>query len=251
MTGLRTGILAFLFATAASAASPSLPAQIEIVTEEVPPYSFTQNGKVTGVATEIVQAVLDRLNIHGHFTSLPWARAMRIARSQPNVLIYSIVRNDERETLFKWVGQLTSDKNYLFCLAGHDIKLNSLDEAKSYVTGTVIRDYHEDFLVKHGFGQGGNFESATGNDLNYSKLKAGRIDLWFTDAGIMAYVVRMAGDNPKTAVKAALEVEDPDGIVGNMAFGTKTDDAVVEAFRRALDSIKADGTFAKIVQKWS
>jgi len=32
---------------------------LNIVTEEYPPYNYTQNGKVTGVSTEVVEAVLE------------------------------------------------------------------------------------------------------------------------------------------------------------------------------------------------
>lgn len=245
-------VAVLLAAPLSRAASPGLPSEIEIVTEELPPYNFTDFGKVTGLSTQVVQAVLDRLGIVGHFRMLPWPRAMRRAESEPNVLIYSIVRNAERESRFKWAGEVAHGRNYLYCLADRDIELGSLEDAKLFVVGAVIRDFREDYLLQHGFSEGVNLDSATSNQLNYIKLKSGRIDLLISDKFAMAYVIRAAGDNPQAMVKPVLEIDDPSvNPAAEMAFGPKTPDNVVEAFRAALQSVKADGTYAGIEKKWS
>jgi polar amino acid transport system substrate-binding protein len=229
-----------------------LPSRIEIVTEELPPYQFTDFGKVTGVSTQIVRAVLDRLGIEGDFAVLPWPRAVRMAESQPNVLIYSIVRDAARESRFKWAGVVAEGRNYLYCLAGRDIRLTSLDDAKKLVVGTVIGDFREDYLLRQGFVEGLNLDSATSNRLNYAKLKSGRTDLWISDRFAMAYEVRAAGDDPMRTVKPVLEITDPTvNPTAEMAFGLKTEDGVVDAFREALEGLKADGTYAAIVKKWT
>lgn len=38
---------------------------LTIVTEEMPPFNYTENGNVTGMATEVVRAVLDRAALSG------------------------------------------------------------------------------------------------------------------------------------------------------------------------------------------
>lgn len=246
-------VLAFLIAaTSLHAATPGLPAEIEIVTEELPPYHFTQDGKVTGLSTEVVRAVLERLGIVGRFRVLPWPRAVRRAENEPNVLLYSIIRDTARESRFKWAGEVAQGHNYLFARADSDIHLGSLDDAKKFIVGAVISDFREEYLLAHGFVQDVNLDTATNNTLNYAKLKSGRIDLWMSDKFAMAYVVRAAGDDPQSAVKPVFEIDDPSVSPGaEMAFGLKTDDRIVEAFRKALESIKADGTYATIVKKWS
>jgi polar amino acid transport system substrate-binding protein len=35
-----------------------------------------------------------------------------------------------------------------------------------------------------------------------------------------------------------------------MAFGPKTDDLLVERFRKGLEAVKANGTFALLQKKW-
>ncbi len=58
---------------------------------------MTQNGRITGLATEVLQAVLKEGNIQ----SMPWARACELAQGPETVLIYSITRTPAREKLVK------------------------------------------------------------------------------------------------------------------------------------------------------
>ncbi len=46
-----------------------------------------------------------------------WARAYEIALHEKNVLIYSIKRTSERESLFKWVGVIVPIDFYFYALA--------------------------------------------------------------------------------------------------------------------------------------
>nr|BFE97768.1 hypothetical protein GCM10020185_83040 [Pseudomonas brassicacearum subsp. brassicacearum] len=89
------GVLMFLAASAGAAEAP-----LRIVTEELPPYNMTQNGRMTGMSTEVVQAVLKEVGMDAPIHSMPWARAYELALNESNVLIYSIVRTPAREPLF-------------------------------------------------------------------------------------------------------------------------------------------------------
>jgi len=37
---------------------------IQVVTEEFPPYNYKENGKITGISTEVVQAILKKADIN-------------------------------------------------------------------------------------------------------------------------------------------------------------------------------------------
>jgi polar amino acid transport system substrate-binding protein len=79
---------------------------LKVVTEDSS-YSFLADGKVVGPASEIVEKTLFQAGVTDYSMALyPWARAYDIARLEANVLIYPIIRSAERETLFKWVGEL-------------------------------------------------------------------------------------------------------------------------------------------------
>ena len=86
------GLATLLLAGGGYAAAP-----LTVVTEEFPPYSYAQGGKLTGYSVEVVRAALGGAGLDYSMTIYPWARAYQIGRAQPNVLIFSIVRTPERE----------------------------------------------------------------------------------------------------------------------------------------------------------
>ena len=223
---------------------------MRVLTEEYPPFNFTDNGKITGLATEVVQAVLKEINIEGQFQSVPWARAYDTAQASENVLIYSINRSKEREKLFKWVGQIHPTNFYLFALKDHHIHLTRLEDAKRLQTGTVNQDIGQQYLAAQGFSVGHNLQSSATYELNYIKLKLGRIDLWVMNEQGAYFIASKAGDDPAVVLSKALRIADLSGDGNYMAFGPKTSDAMVERFRKGLETIKNNGIYDALQKKW-
>jgi len=86
------------------------------VTEEFPPYNYTSEGEAYGYATEIVKAMAEHLNITIPIRYLPWSRAMQVANTQSNVLIFSILRTKERENKYHWIGEIDDMTLYIWQL---------------------------------------------------------------------------------------------------------------------------------------
>lgn len=223
---------------------------LKIVTEEFPPYNFTQNDNITGFSTEVVKAVLKEIKVQGSFQSLPWARAYETAQDAPDILIYSIGRTKEREKLFKWVGVIAPTTYYLFSLSDKNITLARLDDAKKYQIGTVNEDVGEEFLISKGFAKGKNLQSSVKYEINYEKLKAGRVDLWIMPELVASFLARKAGDDPAKMLGRAYQISELGNDGYYMAFGAKTPNARVEQFRKGLETIKKNGIFDALKKKW-
>lgn len=199
--GALAAAVLWLAAPAAAADEP-----VRIVTEEFPPYNLTENGRVTGFSTEVVQAVLQELDEQAPIQVMPWARAYGIALNTPNVLIYSITRTSQREALFKWVGVVAPSDWYLFARRGSTVRLSRLDDAKAYQTATVNEDAGEQYLVSNGFALGRNLQSSNKYEFNYEKLRMGRVDLWVANDLVAHYLVRQAGQDPAEVLERALHL---------------------------------------------
>ncbi|GAA0743834.1 transporter substrate-binding domain-containing protein [Ideonella azotifigens] len=227
------------------------PAELRILTEELPPYNMTQDDKVTGLSTEIVRAVLEALGQPTAIQVMPWARAYNTALNEPNVLIYSISRTAQREKLFKWVGVVAPTRWYLFALAARPVKLTRLEDARKYQIATVHEDAGEQYLASKGLLLGQNLQSSSKYELNYEKLKQGRVDLWISNELNALYLVRRTGDDPAKLLVRALHLPDVGSEEGlNMAFSLGTPDAVVERFRKGLETIKKNGSYERIQKRW-
>ncbi|MBS68205.1 MAG: amino acid ABC transporter substrate-binding protein [Pseudomonas sp.] len=224
---------------------------ITAVTEELPPYNMTVDGELTGMATEVVKAVLEEAGEDVRIRSMPWARAYDIALNNENVLIYSVARTPQREPLFKWVGVIAPTRWYLFSLPGTEFDLKTLDDARQYQIATVKADVGEQYLIDKGFAVGRNLQSSNKYEHNYQKLKAGRVDLWISNELNAHYLVRQASGDPNEVAVPQLSLDDLGGADGLcMAFSRDTPDEVVERFRQALARVRADGRYDAIVAKW-
>ena len=248
----RAVLLALAAAGTAAKAQAQAHSQytVRILTEEYPPYNYTEHGRITGLGTDVVQAVLKEIGVEGQFQSVPWARAYETAQSSEGVLIYSMNRSREREKLFKWVGQITPTDFYLFSLKSRNITLSELADARGLHIGTVNQDIGEQYLALNGFAVGRNLQSSNRYELNYEKLKRGRIDLWIMNELGAYYMARQAGDDPSATLHKALGIAELSGGGNYMAFGNKTPDVLVDRFRRGLEAIKKNGTYDALQRKW-
>ncbi|MDH0746805.1 transporter substrate-binding domain-containing protein [Pseudomonas sp. GD03842] len=234
----------------ATLAADSSTAPLRVVTENLAPYNMLEHGKVTGLSTEIVQAVMDTVGTSPRIEVLPWARAYDLALHADNVLIYSIARTPQREHLFKWVGAIAPTSWFLFSLAERPIVLGSLEEAKRYQIATVNQDVGEQYLLAHGFELGKQLQSSSMYEHNYHKLKVDHVELWISNELNVISLMRKNGDDPRTMVRslALPDLSNPEGLY--MAFSLGTPDAVVERYRRALEQVRANGTYDAVVKKW-
>ncbi len=125
---------------------------LQIVTENLPPYNYRDGAVIKGVSAEVVQALLKEVGLQADIHVLSWVRAYLKALNQPNVLIFSIVRTPDREALFHWVGQVSTTQSYLFKLSSRrDIRIARLQDARRYLIGTWREDVREQYLLSQGF----------------------------------------------------------------------------------------------------
>lgn len=220
--------------------------EITIVTNDMPPYNYVQDGKMVGMATEVVQAVLKEAGVQAEITVYPWVRAYKMALEENNMLFSCIIRLPNRETLFKWIGTIAPRLTYLYKLKSRpDIILNMLEDAKAYTIGYVRDDAKVQYLKGKGFSIR---EVVTSEEQNIKKLEAGWIDLTPYDKLAFVYKVKELGWD-LAAFEKAYFLEEISGET-SMAFSTHTSDTLVDTFRKALETVKANGTYEEIIQKY-
>lgn len=224
----------------------SFAQKITVVTEEYPPYNFLDSKKkVSGMSTDVVEEVLKRAKLDYHLDIYPWARAYKMAQDAPNILIYSIGRNEKRETLFKWVDVIAPYDVYLYKLKNRtEIKVNNLADLKKFKIGAVRDDIRAQYLEKLGI----KLDLTNADNFNSKKLAVNRIDMFPIDEAALIALYKREGADPDTVVKV-FKLEDlSSGLY--MAFSQQTPDDVVNKCKVALAEIKKDGTFEKIRLKY-
>ncbi|MDE3273063.1 substrate-binding periplasmic protein [Pseudoalteromonas sp. G4] len=211
--------------------------ELSVVTEEWRPFNYTdENGNLVGRSTVKVKAILDGLGYQYQIHSYPWTRAMDMAKTDKNTLIYSIFRTAEREPLYQWVCPLMAPvKVYLFHLKNRkDIKLSSLEDAKNYITSVGRNARSHEFLLEQGFVEGVNLDVTSDPSAELRKFLAGRVDFLVQSEWEMFESLK-AGKRSIDDVTRSIEVTNINERQACMAFSKNTDKHIVSEVQIALD----------------
>ena len=222
---------------------------IRVVTSEFPPYNFTYNGNLIGVSVDVVRALLAEAGMgNAPIESIPWARAYQMAKTGPNVLIFSITRTPERESLFKWVGTIAPVDYSFFAHKKSGLKLARAEDARQLRVATTNGDVVDqlfnrlDFPFVQSVGGQGAYEQ------NIRKLLAGRVDVWGVATLPAIHFLRSADRQGEVVRIGAIRELESEGMY--VAFGSMTDDAVVSRFRSALERVKQRGVHRQALQRF-
>ena len=224
----------------AAAQSPVAPPELRLLTEEYPPFNMVVQGKLTGVSTGIVRALMARQRINYTMEVVPWQRAITTARDVPNACVFSMSRTPERENNYQWIGPLVENEWVLFAREGEVRKPKDLEDAR----GMRIGSYAGDAIVHYLRERGHQVDVAPADANNPRKLMAGRIDYWATGKLIGFYI---------------LQQEAPSDIVPVLSFNKtrmylachrSLDSKLVEQLNAQLGQLARDGSIERIYQSF-
>lgn len=235
--------LALLAVSTLSAKAEGLPT-LNILTEDNPPLTFSQNGEPAGLVVEVVQEIQSRVGNHDPIAVIPWARGYRLAQTQENTVLFITNRIGEREHLFKWVGPVTTTLGSFFVRSDSKLKLVSLDDARKLGQILVVRDWYLQLMLSaQGFS---NLNAIATPKQMVSMLMHGRAEVITSENTAMPTQLKQLGYQAADVRKAYTFSHTS----GYIAFSTKTSDAVVRVWQQALDDMKRDGSFAAIYRRW-
>ena len=241
----RLATRAFLCLVGLASAAPATRA-FTLVTEENPPFNYTEQGKVVGLSTEIVTELAKRGAIPIEVRSMPWEQAYTAAQRDKETCIYSTARLENRERLFSWIGPIATNQWVL--IGKSDFTgVKKVEDARKYRVGVVAKDAKVEFLMGRGVT---DLREVAEDVLVPPRLMVGRddpnhLDLWATSA----YGARRTA--ARANVKDIKVVINLSRIPLYLACGRNASPQTVQALSRAFEAARKDGTLKRITQKYA
>jgi polar amino acid transport system substrate-binding protein len=190
---------------------------------------------------EVVEEMARRVGHSGTIEYMPWARAQQIAMTDPNVGILSLTRSPEREKRYRWLAKIVTDD--LVLVGGQGVDVSSLDKVKNRPTGVLLRSGAEALLRETGFTR---VEPAPEEWLNAKKMKERRIDAWLAPRLMVIYATQeVQGDLATLNIGEIVRASDI-----YLAASKDLPDSEAIKWENAFASMKADGSYERIVQKY-
>jgi polar amino acid transport system substrate-binding protein len=217
---------------------------LQLYTEDYPPLNFARGERPVGLAVDLVRELFVRTGDHGRISVVPWARGYQAAQSEANTGLFVTMRTAEREKLFKWVGPVAVVVTSFYALKGSGIRIDSLADAALVGTIAVPRQWYSyQTLQARGLP---NLYGVIGPQQMMSMLRHGRVPVVVADNVTLESLLALGGLRPEN-------VEPLYGFLRSeayIAFSAHTPDSVIRDWQQALDSMKADGSFALIYRRW-
>jgi ABC-type amino acid transport substrate-binding protein len=222
----------------------SFGSDFSIMTEDYAPFNYTEDGKITGLSSEIMLELINRVDQPNNIKVMLWSEAYDKISKSDGYILYSMTKTKEREELFKWVGPLATDRWVFYAKKGSALKISNLDDARKVAKiGTCKDSASEQFLKKEGFT---NIISAADDTENVTKLMSGDIDLWIV-GDLQGIYKAKTSDIDSSNLEIAHKIQDAELYI---AFSKKTPDSEIVKWQKALDDLKAEGVYEKILLKY-
>jgi len=222
---------------------------VHIYTENYPPYNYKKDGKLHGISIQILNAMYKKMGMGKPKVNLTsWSRGYSLSLKQKNGVIFSTTRTKGREKTFKWVGPICKTSVEIIGRKDKNIKIKNIKDLNKYRIGTVLKDIGEQYLLENGVKKE-NLYPVSGTDaieLSFKKLEKNRIDLFSYEYIVARFEAKEKGFDFNNYEKLYTLI---DGAV-YFAFNKQTDDKIIQKWQKALDEIKADGTYKKIMEKY-
>lgn len=173
------------------------PPDLDWLTEDYPPFNYRHNGRIEGVAMDILRAMYQQLDWpldEQHVLLMPWPRAYKMAQEQRNACLFSITFTEHRAQLFQFIGPAMDDKLALIGHRNQAYNIHSLAELGSLKIGVVRDDIGHQFLQEQGVSDEHFVFLKTGYEL-VRMLKLERVDLIAYGDIIAKYQFARAGIN--------------------------------------------------------
>ncbi len=218
-------------------------------TEEYPPFNFKEKGVSKGFAVDILGEMLKLLNSSkstDDFEFRPWANSYRMLEKVKNVCLFGTTRTEKRENNFKWVGPISKNVYGLMAKKNRKIKIKSFEDIKKYRVGGIRDDVAIQLLVERGIPKN-NIQQVAKTRSNIDKLNFNRIDMWAYGVNVAKWELKASGFNPED-YEVVYIIDDVYDVY--YAINKETSDKLVTDLQWALDEVKKQGLYQKIMDKY-
>ncbi|MFD3746949.1 amino acid ABC transporter substrate-binding protein [Nocardia sp. NPDC058633] len=239
---IAAAVLAVVAATGLSAcSSASDPNVLKVGTEGTyAPFSYQEGGTLTGYDVEVARAVGEKLGKRVEFVQTPWDSIFAGLESERFDLVANQVTvNPERTAKYALSQPYTTSEGVIVTKAD-----NATITSLASLAGKTTAQSATSNWSKVAADAGAKVEAVEGFVQAVQLLKAGRVDATVNDTLAVGEYTKKTGD---TGIKIAART----GETSEQAFAARKDDtALITDVDKALAELRADGTLARLSEKY-
>ncbi|WP_298186911.1 transporter substrate-binding domain-containing protein [uncultured Pseudomonas sp.] len=222
----------------------ALAVELRLYTEEYRPLSYIENGKLTGMAVEVAEMLIQRTGQDTRIKLEPWTRGYYRVQHEANSGLFAMVRTPEREALFQWVGPIAQGRTSVYARRGAGLTIHRLKDVERFSTLVVPKQWYSYEYLR---GQGlKNLYGVPTPQHMVKMFKHGRIELLVASNLVLDDMLAQQGMR-RDEVELQYTFMDNNSYIG---FSKRTDPALVQRWQQALEQLNRDGSLQRVHQRW-
>jgi len=218
----------------------------KVMVPNLHPSGFSRNGKIKGIAVEIIEEVNRRAGGDTlHLNLVPYKRAKSTVQKGGSVIISNMAKTPSIAANVVWLYKVY-EVNRFYVTRRNFPKLDH-SQAKSLNLVGVLRNSSLEHTLKNKGHT--NISAVTDERTNLRMLMAGRIEAWYTSNMLLAGAL----SEEETISQADIKMGDilAPSVPIYAAASLDVSPELVEKWRSAFASMEKDGTLKKIKAKYS
>lgn len=227
-------LLPWLLLPTLALATPQPP--LTLISHELPPFTHTSNGKLGGLAVQLVQLVQEvqqEMGVHYPIKIYPLKRALALTRVEPGFALFVILRTPHRESQFKWVGPLFPNRVVIYQTRGSKPLTDLAQLRKLPRVGVLLGNADDELLTREGYT---NLVRCQTIEDAIELLVLGKIDAFPMGDQIMPAILAKMKFSPRSVVNSGLLLQENWLYI---VFSKSEDDAVIARWQAAVDKVRA------------
>jgi polar amino acid transport system substrate-binding protein len=221
---------------------------VDLYLAQSPPLSMLEptdqngNNRITGIVGEVTVKAAAMAGYDLHPQALPWARSQRIVQSVDNQLIIPLTRTPDREDLYTWIAPVMTMDRAFFSL---DKQVETFEQARNTFARVAVGmgSAQEQTLRDKGFTNEQIYSLKIGEN-PAQMLFMGRVDAWFNGVPETRYFWPHVSDRPLRMSPALMKSD------LYLACSKICDATMVNDLRKAIDTLRNDGTIKRITDAY-
>lgn len=212
-----------------------------VLVPDIPPYAYRVEGKVQGVAYDLLSEMAHRVGYAGRVELMPPARIAETVRMHADV-IAAMAWTPEQEHDFRWLIKLVDEPIVLVADRQSTFDISSLEAARQLRIGVQAGSPGEQLALTRGFN---HVEAVHMPEQNARKLALHRIDAWVAHWSMAQLALQQAGlplDLRRGLVLGSVN--------GYLATSLRADPAEIGKWMAAVEAMRRDGSYARIVRHY-
>jgi polar amino acid transport system substrate-binding protein len=221
-----------------------LAAELHLLTEEFRPLSYTENGKLTGMAVELVELLLKRADVPAQMELVPWTRGYYRLQHESGLALFPVARTPRREQMFGWVGPIVVSRTGVYTKRDSGLTLRNLADLDRQGTTAVPKQWYTyEYLKDQGLKK---LYTVPTPDHVVRMFKHGRISvLVSTDMSLKSMLAKQGMSQDEVMLQFYLQ-----DTFTYIAFSPDTDPKLLQRLQKELDQINREGTLEQIHRRW-